>query len=451
MATEPISVLILGAGGDLTKRLLLPGLASLLEKHDFDVHVIGAGVDEHSEDEWREIVRGSFAQVGDPDIAERYLASTRYITADATDPEQLKKLLEACDGTPVIYFALPPAVTVKVCQALAKLDLPEGTRLALEKPFGTDRASAHRLNQALLHIVPEQQIYRIDHFLGMSMVLNIVGLRFANQFLEPVWHNGLVERVEIVYDETLGLEGRGGYYDNAGALIDMIQSHLLEVLAIVAMDAPPRMDEIEMRSNSAQLLRNTRLWEDDPKVASKRARYAAGKVGDRELPAYKDEKGVDPSRKTETLAQVTVEVNTPRWRGVPFVLRSGKALGKYRTEVRVTMKPVDPIPGMAGIPAADEVIMDLKTGSVNLLLTMNGSGDPFKLEQTALEAAKEPGDLLPYGQVLRGILSGDPLLSVRGDIAEECWRIVEPVIAAWKADEVPLEEYAAGSKGPEGW
>ncbi|WP_210507068.1 glucose-6-phosphate dehydrogenase [Naasia sp. SYSU D00057] len=451
MATPRVSVLILGAGGDLTKRLLLPGLASLLAKHPYDVQVIGSGIDERSDADWQQLIRDSFAKVEDPSIAEQYLRDARFLTADATQEADLQKLLDACDGTPVIYFALPPAVTAKVCAALRRIDLPEGTRLALEKPFGVDEASARKLNRLIGRLVPEEQVFRIDHFLGMSMVLNILGLRFANQFLEPVWHSGTVDKVEIIYDETLGLEGRGGYYDKAGALVDMLQSHLLEVLALIAMEEPPRLDETELRSNIAQVLRSTRVWQGDPVTASKRARYSAGRVGDRQLPSYADEPGVDAARKTETLAQVTFGVDTARWRGVPFTLRSGKAIGKYVTEVRVTMKPVETMPGMAGAPEPDRIVLDLKTGEVEFRLSMNGSDDPFELEQTVLRVKKDPGEMLPYGQVLRGILDGDPLLSVRGDIAEQSWRIVEPVLKAWREDRVPLEEYPAGSQGPEGW
>ena len=446
-----VSILILGAGGDLTKRLLLPGLASLLSVYHYDVQVIGSGMQERTDEQWRDLIRASFAQVTDAANADRYLESARYITADVTGVDQLKTLLAACDHVPVIYFALPPAVTVKVCEALRSVDLPKGTRLALEKPFGVDLESARALDLLIEQLVPEQQVFRIDHFLGMSMVLNILGLRFANPFLEPVWNATYVDRVEIVYDETLGLEGRGGYYDKAGALVDMLQSHLLEVLALVAMEAPPKLNEVELRSNAAQVLRSTHVWQDDAAASTHRARYTAGTIGDRTLPSYADEPGVDPSRKTETLAEMTVEVDTARWRGVPFVLRSGKALGEASRKIRVFMRAVEPMEGFHRAPLADRVTMDVKSGEVEILLTMNGSGDPFTLEQNTLVAMKAPGELLPYGQVLRGILDGDPLLSVRGDMAEECWRIVEPVIAAWRANTVPLEEYPAGSAGPKGW
>ncbi|GAB2514269.1 glucose-6-phosphate dehydrogenase [Microbacterium petrolearium] len=449
MGGPSASMVILGAGGDLTERLLLPGLASLLVRHDYEVQVIGASTGESSDDDWRRLIADSFAKVegggdGPPDILE----SATYIRADATSADDLRRVLAECRHTPVIYFALPPSVTISACEALREVDLPDDTRLALEKPFGTDQASARRLNRLLAQLVPETQIYRIDHFLGMSMVLNILGMRFANRMFEGAWQRESVERVEIVFDETLGLEGRGGYYDAAGALIDMLQSHLLEVMALVAMEPIPRLDEVELRSNIAQVLRSTRVA--DPVADSRRARYTAGKVGSRELPSYADEEGVDASRETETLAQITCEIDTPRWRGVPFVLRSGKAIAADRTTVTVRMRPVEPIEGLTGTPRPDEITMDLMTGDVALAVTMNGSGDAFTLEQSVLETEKKPGDLLPYGQVLKGILDGDPLLSVRGDVAEESWRIVEPILKAWRDGRVPLEEYPAGSAGP-GW
>jgi glucose-6-phosphate 1-dehydrogenase len=469
--SEPVTLLILGAGGDLTKRLLLPGLASLLAHHDHDVTVIGAGLDDDVRAGWTDLVAAAMhdaegedpvdARRGDAEETEsveddaaptqRLIASTRYITADATDPAALRELLAACTGTPVLYFALPPAVTAKVCDALQEVDLPAGTRLALEKPFGVDEESARALNARIESLVPEKQVFRIDHFLGKSTVLNILGLRLANRILEPVWDARSIERVEIVFDETLGLEGRAGYYDGSGALVDMIQSHVLEVLAIIAMEPPPRIDEVELRDNIAQVLRNTELWDDDPARSSRRARYTAGTIGDRTLPSYADEKGVDASRSTETLAEMTVRVRTRRWDDVPFVLRSGKALGAKRSQARLVLRPVSPIPGIEGTPTEQTIVLDLMTGDVDMQLTMNGGGDPFRLEQSELVAHQDAGDLLPYGEVLRGILDGDPMLSIRGDVAEQCWHIVAPVLDAWRRGDVPLDEYEAGSDGPAHW
>lgn len=467
--SESVTLVILGAGGDLTRRLLLPGLASLLARHDHDVTVIGAGLDASVAESWRGLVREAVEKAdGDPtdprrgdaertdseapsgDRLRRLVESTRYVTADATDPEALSALLAECDGVPVLYFALPPSVTARVCAALEQIDLPAGTRLALEKPFGVDEASARALNERIARLVPERQVFRIDHFLGKSTVLNILGLRLANRILEPVWNASAVERVEIVFDESLGLEGRAGYYDGSGALVDMIQSHVLEVLALIAMELPPRVDEIELRDNIAQVLRNTELW-DDPATSSRRARYTAGRVGDRSLPSYVDEPGVDPSRSTETLAEITLRVGTRRWDGVPFTLRSGKAIERKRSQARLHLRPLPAVDGLSGVPHEQLIVLDLMTGDVEMQLTMNGAGDPFNLEQSILVAHQGAGDLLPYGQVLRGILDGDPLLSIRGDVAEQCWRIVQPVIDAWRHDDVPLDDYPAGSMGPDHW
>lgn len=448
--TATATLLILGADGDLTSRLLLPGLGTLLAAYDVDIEVIGSGLRELGDAEWRDLVAGAFESVPD-DRRSRLLDATRYVLADASDPNALAGLLAECTAVPIVYFALPPAVTARVCQALEGLDTPEGMRLALEKPFGADRESARRLNELLTRIVPERQVYRIDHFLGRATVLNILGTRFANRLIEPVWNRHSIERVEIVYDETLGLEGRVGYYDGTGALIDMVQSHLLAVLALVAMEPIDRVDEVALRDAVAGVLRDTAVWRGDPVASSRRARYDAGVVEGRRLPAYVDEPGVDPGLGTETLAQLVVEVDTERWRGVPFLLRSGKALGRSRKIARAVFRASAPIEGLEGRPRSDWIELDLRSGEVEIGLTMNGGGDPFVLEQTTLVAKQVPGALLPYGEVLKGILNDDPTLSIRGDVAEECWRIVEPVLAAWRDGRVPLEEYPAGSDGPPDW
>lgn len=448
--TASATLLILGADGDLTSRLLLPGLGTLLAAHDVEVEVIGSGLRDLGDAEWRTLVADAFASVPEARRS-RALESTRYLRADATDADALAGLLAECTAVPVVYFALPPAVTGAVCLALERIETPDGMRLALEKPFGTDRGSARALNELLTRIVPERQVYRIDHFLGRATVLNILGTRFANRLIEPVWNRHSIERVEIVYDETLGLEGRAGYYDGAGALVDMVQSHLLAVLALMAMEPIDRVDEVVLRDAVAEVLRATEVWRDDPAASSRRARYTAGEIEGRRLPAYADEPGVDPALGSETLAQVVVGVDTERWRGVPFVLRSGKALGRSRKVARAVLRPTGSIEGLEGRPHSDWIELDLRSGEVEVGLTMNGGGDPFVLEQTTLVAKQVPGALLPYGEVLKGILEDDPTLSVRGDVAEESWRIVEPVLAAWRDDRVPLEEYPAGSDGPEGW
>ena len=454
MADDTTTLLILGASGDLTRRLLLPGLGTLLrEEPGRTVRVMGADRVELSQDEWQAKVRDSLAEAEVPEeVARGVVEASTYHQADLLEKEQLSGLL-AETGTPLaFYFALPPAVTVKVCVLLEELRVPEGTRLALEKPFGDSLESAQELNRQLLRVVPEGSIFRIDHFLGLSTILNLIGLRFANRLLQPIWTAEHIERVEISYDETLALEGRAGYYDHAGALMDMIQSHLLEILAFFAMEAPATMAPEEIRGLKAQALRAVQPWGHDPAGASRRARYTAGELDGRQVPDYASEEGVDASRETETLAQLTVQLDNARWAGVPFVLRSGKALGEASKKVVVTFKePAHTPTGLTPAAGPDRLVLDLKPGRVALDLSMNAEGDPFDLEQKELTAELGKSRMLPYGEILGAILDGNPLLTIRGDEAEELWRIVEPVYDAWQAGEVPLEEYAAGSAGPDGW
>jgi glucose-6-phosphate 1-dehydrogenase len=450
------TLLILGATGDLTARLLLPGLGGLLAGGGAnDLLLVGSGTGDWGDERWRSQVAGSFAAVNAHGAqAEAVAKGARYVQADATAEDDLRRLVDACEGRAIIYFALPPAITERACHALIGAELPEGTRLVMEKPFGTDAAGAEALNELLAQLVPEEQVYRVDHFLGMSTVLNILGVRFANRILEPVLNSEHVASVDIVFDESLALEGRAGYYDGAGALVDMIQSHLLQVLALVAMEAPPTLRATDVRDGKAQVLRATRVWDDDPATFSRRARYTAGEIYGRRLPSYADEEGVDSARKTETFAEVVLAVDTWRWSGVPFRVRSGKALGAPRTEVAVTFKRPQRIPaGLTGCDQPDRLRIGIALGPDRLRLDLNisGPGDPFEIDPVTLEAPFGPGELPPYGEVLKGILEGDPALSVRGDTAVECWRIIEPVQAAWRLDEVPLEEYTAGSSGPDRW
>jgi glucose-6-phosphate 1-dehydrogenase len=454
--TSPIKTfLLLGASGDLAGRLLLPALGQLLdaEPERRSVVLVGAGSEDWDSATWQDRVRTSFASasVSEETVA-AVLGSTHYQQTDVTDAGQLRSLLGSAPTPAALYFALPPAVTVKACTALKEVELPPGTALALEKPFGTDQASAADLNHLLTQLVPESRVHRVDHFLGRSTVLNLLGVRFANRLFEPIWNSEHIERVDVVFDEQLTLENRARYYDSAGALMDMIQSHLLQVLALATMDPPAAVDEIDLRDGMAQALRACRLWGDDPVSAGRRARYTAGSVDGRTVPDYTAEPGVDPGRQTETLAELTVEIDNWRWAGVPFRLRSGKALGARRKEVTVTFKePVHVPTGLRGRPGADRLRLEMGPDRISFEMNVNGPADPLELDRVTLAADLGAGRLPAYGEVLAGVLDGDPLLSVRGDTAEQCWRIVDPVLQAWRQGRTPLEEYAAGSDGPEGW
>ena len=451
MATET-TLLILGATGDLTSRLLLPALGQLLTlESDRRVRLRGSGMEDWDDARWRETVRTAFASGGFEEAFAR-VSETTYEQADITAAADLTRLLSDPGARIALYFAVPPAVAAAACEALAGVAIPDGTVLALEKPFGVDEASAHQLNETVARLVPEEQVFRVDHFLGRSTLLNVLGVRFANRVFAPVWSAEHVESVVIRYDETLGLEGRAGYYDRAGALVDMIQSHLLQVMAVLTMEPPATLHERDLRDATGAVLRATHVWGDDPVASSRRARYTAGTVGDRELPAYTDEPGVDPARGTETLAELTCEVRTDRWAGVPITLRSGKALAGKDGEIVLTFRPVNHVPaGLTG-PAPGSVLrFSLGPDRMELELNVNGGDDPFELERAVLEADLGAGALKAYGEVLSGILDADAALSVRGDAAEQSWRIVDPVLAAWRAGDVPLDEYPAGTLGPDAW
>ncbi|MGN6325243.1 glucose-6-phosphate dehydrogenase [Pseudolysinimonas sp.] len=453
MPGAPIDTLVIfGAGGDLTSRLLLPGLGSFLSSRRAQkLQLIGVDRDAVTDARWRSRVAKAFSGTASP-AGTAVAESARWLQADATNRDDLQRVLDAASGRVALYFALPPAITEKLCEQLARMDLPAGIVLALEKPFGTDLASAQALNRLLQRFLPEEQIFRVDHFLGKSTVLDLIGLRFANIIFEPVFSNTNVEKVEIVIEEALGLEGRAGYYDKAGALVDMIQSHLLQILALTAMEPPSSVSSEDLRGAMAAVLRATRPWLKNG-TASRRARYTKGKVGRREFASYASEDGVDPSRGTETLAEMTVAIDTWRWAGVPFTLRSGKAIGDARQEIIVTFRDVPHLPiGFSGPSRQAQMRIGINTpGQLSLDVVTNGRGDPFDLEWSTMTAGFEPTGMTAYGEVLAELLAGDPTLSVRGDIAEDCWRIVTPVLAAWRKNAVPLDSYPAGTGGPRTW
>lgn len=448
---DATTLVIFGAGGDLASRLLLPALGQLLTREPTrEVRIIGADREEWTDADLQGVVRTAFASMDAEAAASRVQVS--YVRADITHADDLRSLLSGLTGQVAVYFAVPPAVAAACIAALTPDTLPAGAMLVMEKPFGTDEESARELNRILTDLVPETQVFRVDHFLGRSTTLNLLGARFANRILEPLWSAESIESVDIVYDESLALEGRAGYYDRAGALVDMIQSHLLQVLAVLAMEEPATLDEVDFRAATGAVLRATTVWGDDPVASSRRARYTAGDIDGTSKPSYVDEPGVDPTRETETLAEATFEVRNARWAGIPFRLRSGKALGTPAREIVVRFRAVRHLPrGLTGTSDGAILRFSLGPDRMSLELNLNASEDPLELERAVLSADLGEGALKAYAEVLSGVLDGDPMLAVRGDAAEQSWRIVAPVLEAWRRGEVPLDDYVAGSSGPEAW
>jgi glucose-6-phosphate 1-dehydrogenase len=449
------TLVILGARGDMTGRLLLPALVKLAEAGELpsDSRVLAVDRDPGDDEAYRTHARQKLdAHLPDRDqkTADALLDHISYHQADVTSADALRPALAGLTAPIGVYLALPNVLFRPTLEALTQVDLPAHTKLVVEKPFGTDLDDAVALNALIARSFDERDVFRIDHFLAKKTVLDVLGLRFANRIFEPVWNGANIDRVDITWYESLGLEGRANYYDRAGALRDMIQNHLLQMLALVAMDPPRTLHDRDFRDRKVEVLRGVQPPEpDEMATLTRRARYTAGTAGGKDLPSYADADGVDPSRNTETYAEVTFRVSDWRWAGTPFRVRTGKAIGRERREIAVHFRPVPQAP-FDDRCRPNVLRLTLSPDALAVELNLNGEGDPFDLERVTLEAEFPSQELPPYSLLLKEVMLGDAVLSIRGDEAEELWRIVEPVLQAWERDEVPLEEYPAGSAGPSG-
>jgi glucose-6-phosphate 1-dehydrogenase len=449
-------LVLLGATGDLTARYLLPGLAALHSGGYLadGFQLVGAGRKNWSQEEFRKWASDRLDQHTPhlpTDARLAVVANAEYRETDVTDPAELTDLVSGAGAEPVAaYLALPPSVFAPTVSALHAAGLPPGSSIVLEKPFGENLAEAIELNTLLTDVLPEETVFRVDHFLAMSTVQNILGTRLANRMLEPIWNTAHIEEIDIVWDETLALEGRAGYYDGVGALKDMLQNHLLQLLCVVAMEPPLSLDARDLRDRKVDVLRSVLpLSDDDVLRHTRRARYTSGQIGGVAVPACVSEKGVDPAHRTETFAEMELRLDNWRWHDTVFRLRTGKALGRNRKEVVVHFRPVPHLPrGVYGEPAPNVLRFGLDVPeTVDVQLTGIGAR-ARTLVPLALTAELESAELPAYARLLLDVLNRDPALSIRGDEAEESWRVVTPVLAAWEQDRVPLEEYAAGSDGP---
>ena len=441
-------IVVLGATGDLARRKLMPAIGSLLEGGHLPASatVTAIGRRDWDDRQYLDWLTGG----GDARIGPRLASVLGYRVADVADAGELRTALEPLDAPLVAYLALPPALFGSTIRALGTMDLPTGSRIVVEKPFGEGFDSARRLNELLHEALPEDSIYRIDHFLHKQTVQNILGLRLANRILEPLWSRQHIERIDIVWDEVLGLEGRAGYYDHTGALRDMVQNHLLQLLALIAMEPPKTLSARDLRDRKVEALRTVRqLSGDEVARQTVRGRYTAGSVAGRQFGDYAAEEDVDAARGTETFADVVLSVDSERWAGVPFRLRSGKALAADRREITVQFRSPAPLGfGQAHDPESNVLCLTMDPDRIALRLNINGPGDPFDLEAIDLDVDLAGHELPAYARLLIDVLEGDPVLSIRDDEAEEQWRIVDPILAAWHRGRPPLLAYEAGSTGP---
>ena len=461
------TLVLLGATGDLAGRFLFPALAMLQPGHlPKNFRVVGAARNDLDDRAFRDLVADRldrFAGAVSPEAREAFLKTLSYREVDLADPDSVSGLVRAATpqeaGPIVVYVALPQGVFSVAIASLAKASLPRGSRIAIEKPFGEDLEGAKALNGLLddvASVAGDAVPFRVDHVLGMPTVANLVGIRQANPLLDAVWDAENIEQIDLLWEETLALENRVGFYDKAGALKDVIQNHVMQLLSLVAMEPPTRLDEHELRDRKVRALRAVRtLTPEEVAARTRRARYGAGRLADsggadgRAVPAYRKEQGVDAGRETETFAEIELEIDSPRWAGTRFVLRAGKALAARRKGILVRFRsPRRPDTGPAAPPPNQLWIGIDGPNDITLQITGRTAGPPASSQSLKLSAEPPPSDLSAYAHVLLNILTGDSTLSVRGDEAEEAWRIVTPVLEGWAKGIVQLEEYPAGSTGP---
>src|SRR6476620_7112870 len=456
MSNEP-TLVVLGASGDLASRLLFPALLSLEHRDRLEgVRVIGYARQEWTTEQFHENLRASI-DMGTKDVDQKYL--DRFIDriefhGGDISVVALSSQKDVLDGPAIFYLALPPGVFADAAETIHKAGLSDETngwrRLVIEKPFGTDLASALALNEQLHKGWREDQIFRIDHFLGKETVQNILVFRFANRFIEPVLRAAHVDEIQITVAETLGVEGRSRYYDGIGALRDMIQNHLLQMMTFATMEPPALWDAEMIRDHKVEVLKAVHAV--DPERDAVRGQYTAGLVEGEPRLAYQAEPGVDPASRTDTFAALRLHLDTWRWEGVPVLLRSGKRLAAKAHEVAYRFKePQTRLFRHTPLEHADPnwlVFRMSPNECTELVVRTKQPGLDLEARESVLRAEyTEEGDYeaSAYEQLQLDVLNGDHTPFLRFDEVEWSWRVVDPVLKAWKVG--APEDYVAGSDG----
>ena len=462
----PANIVIFGATGDLTKRKLMPALVRMLDcglVHP-DSRILGV-VRDMDQDEWLQLVRDGLAEFS-PAVSmdearwQAFAARLRMVPGDLDDEGTYTRLADALEDlggrkNAMFYCAIPPAWYGKTATGLNRAGLTredEGyRRLVIEKPFGMDLGSARALNRELQSVIDESQIFRIDHYLGKESVQNLLVYRFANSIMEPLWNRNYIDHIQISVAETLGIEYRAKYYEHSGALRDMIQSHLMQLMTLVAMEPPVEFTADAVRDEKMKVLRAVRRFTpQDVRQQTVAAQYASGHVHGEDVAAYVSEDGVSPESATETFAAVRFHIDNWRWQGVPFILWTGKRLQKKVSEVMIRFRkpPFNLFDTHASVPAANALVFRLQPdGGVVLRMNAKMPGLTTDIQRLVMRApyandAAETADA--YEILMHDVLTGDRTLFSRSDEVEESWEIVEPVLTAWK-DRFSIERYRAGT------
>lgn len=473
------ALIIFGASGDLTHRKLLPAIYDLYMQKSLPQNfaVLGVARTEYSDDQFREKMKDGIKQfalntVNDDSQLEIFLKKLFYLpieTDKAEDYVKLKNRLDKLDeenktgGNYIFYLSTPPALYPVIPKLLASQGLNKEKnghfrRLIIEKPFGVDYQSAVDLNKSLIKDYHEEQIYRIDHYLGKETVQNVFVTRFANSIYEPLWNRNYIQHVEITSSESIGVENRGGYYDHAGALRDMVQNHLLQVVALIAMEPPMTLDSAAIRNEKLKVFQAFRpLTEETIRKNVIRGQYMGSTIKKEKIKGYREEKGVDPESRTETYFAMKFFIDNWRWGGVPFYVRSGKRLPTRVTEVVIHFKPT-PLnlfkENCSFTNDGNKLILRIQPDEGILLKTnmkIPGGGYQVKTVNMDFHYSQLEGTYVPdaYERLILDCMIGDSTLYIRGDALEQTWKFVEPILDFCKNEDAPLYGYPAGTWGPD--
>ena len=466
------ALVLFGGGGDLAMRMLLPSLY-FLENDGLlpeGLKIIGAARSDESRDEYVEKVRASVESKARADNAwsddawDRMEARLDYLPVDATSADSLKPLKDKCGDGPVTSFlAVSPSLYARIVTAMKQAGLAErNCRVVLEKPVGRDLKSFREIDDAVGHAFREDQVFRIDHYLGKETVQNLIALRFGNTVFEPLWNNLSIDHVQITIGETVGVGDRWPYYDEYGALRDMLQNHMLQLLCLVAMEPPSDLDPDSVRNEKVKVLRSLRpITHEEAERVTVRGQYVAGISEGQPVKGYDDERGLDSD--TETFVAIRADIDNWRWAGVPFFMRTGKRLPEKRTEIVIQFKP---LPHSIfdrddrGDVQANRMIIELQPEEDISLTVMNkrpGLDQRMQLQPIKMSLSwgvggkgdTPPRRRIAYERLLLDALHGDSTLFVRRDEAEAAWKWVDEVSEAWADGEVKPQEYVAGTWGPD--